>query len=34
MDLKRMITEILKKWPDVEFVNSAQLADIMLENKS
>lgn len=34
INLKRMITEILKKWPDVEFVNSAQLAEIMLENKS
>jgi len=30
-DLKRMLAEILKKWPDVEFVNSAQLAEIMLK---
>jgi hypothetical protein len=32
-DLDRLVKNILKKWPNVEFVNSAQLADIMLENK-
>lgn len=32
-DLERMLKIILEKWPEVEFVNSAQLADIMLEEK-
>lgn len=32
-DLDQMLKAIIKKWPDVEFVNSSQLAEIMLANK-
>jgi hypothetical protein len=31
--LKEFLTKILKKWPDVEFVNSAQLGDIIAGNE-
>ena len=29
-DLNNMFSRMLKKWPDIEFVNSAQLAEIIL----
>lgn len=32
-DLNRMLTTIIKKWPDVEFMNSEQLAKTLLEDK-
>lgn len=31
--LDNLFTQIIKKYPDVEFLNSAQLADIMLKSK-
>ena len=32
-DLNILLTAMLRKWPDIEFVNSAQLAEIMLAEK-
>jgi hypothetical protein len=32
-DIERLLRSILKKWPNVEFVNSAELVEIMLEEK-
>jgi len=31
--LKRLLTEVTKKWPEVEFINTEDLAKIMLKNK-
>jgi hypothetical protein len=30
--LKVLLTRVIKKWPDVQFISSAQLAEIMLNH--
>jgi hypothetical protein len=32
--LKRLLQTVVKKWPEVQFISSAQLAEIMLKSKS